>query len=57
MTDAIRAALEGAGAYLTEHPHEARYTDAMATAREIRLYVRAEEGQNSATGNTKSSKA
>jgi uncharacterized OsmC-like protein len=33
MTDAIRAALEGAGAYLTEHPHEARYTDSIATAR------------------------
>jgi uncharacterized OsmC-like protein len=33
MTDAIRAALEGAGAYLTEHPNEARYTDSIATAR------------------------
>lgn len=33
MTDAIRAALDGAGAYLTEHPEEARYTDSMATAR------------------------
>jgi uncharacterized OsmC-like protein len=33
MTDAIRAALEGAGAYLTEHPDEARYTDSVATAR------------------------
>lgn len=33
MTDAIRAALEGAGAYLTEHPDEARYTDSIATAR------------------------
>ena len=33
MTDAIRAALEGAGAYLTEHPDEARYTDSLATAR------------------------
>lgn len=33
MTDAIRAALEGAGDYLTKHPDEARYTDSMATAR------------------------
>jgi uncharacterized OsmC-like protein len=33
MTDAIRAALEGAGAYLTEHPDEARYTDSIAVAR------------------------
>jgi uncharacterized OsmC-like protein len=33
MTDAIRAAVEGAGAYLTEHPDEARYTDSLATAR------------------------
>ena len=33
MTDAIRAALEGAGAYLTAHPDEARYTDSVARAR------------------------
>jgi uncharacterized OsmC-like protein len=33
MTDAIRAALEGAGAYLTQHPDEARYTDSIAIAR------------------------
>jgi uncharacterized OsmC-like protein len=33
MTDTIRAALEGAGAYLTEHPDEARYTDSVARAR------------------------
>ena len=32
MTD-IRTAIEGAGAYLTEHPEEARYTDSAATAR------------------------
>jgi uncharacterized OsmC-like protein len=32
MTDAIRGALEGASAYLTEHPEEARYTDSLATA-------------------------
>ncbi|HUH17332.1 MAG TPA: OsmC family protein [Methylomirabilota bacterium] len=33
MTDAIRSAIEGAGAYLTQHPDEARYTDSLATAR------------------------
>ncbi|MGI8998715.1 MAG: OsmC family protein [Candidatus Limnocylindria bacterium] len=33
MTDAIRTAIEGASAYLTEHPDEARYTDSVATAR------------------------
>ena len=33
MTDAIRSAIEGAGAYLTEHPEEARYTDSVASAR------------------------
>lgn len=33
MTAHIREALEGAGAYLTEHPDEARYTDSIATAR------------------------
>ena len=33
MTDAIRAALEGAGSYLTAHPDEARYTDSIAVAR------------------------
>ncbi|MCA1569508.1 MAG: OsmC family protein [Chloroflexi bacterium] len=32
MTDAIRAALEAAGSYLTEHPDQARYTDSPATA-------------------------
>ena len=32
MTDAIRAALEAAGAYLAEHPDQARYTDSRATA-------------------------
>ncbi|MEP7082060.1 MAG: OsmC family protein [Chloroflexota bacterium] len=32
MTDAIRTAIEGASAYLTEHPDEARYTDSLATA-------------------------
>lgn len=32
MTDAIRDALEAAGAYLTEHPDQARYTDSLATA-------------------------
>ena len=33
MTNGIRAAIEGASAYLTEHPDEARYTDSLATAR------------------------
>ena len=33
MTDAIRTAIQGASAYLTEHPGEARYTDSLATAR------------------------
>lgn len=33
MTDAIRAAIEGAGAYLSERPDEARYTDSVARAR------------------------
>lgn len=33
MTAHIREALEGAGAYLTEHPDEARYTDSIARAR------------------------
>jgi uncharacterized OsmC-like protein len=33
VTDEIRTALESAGAYLTEHPDEARYTDSLATAR------------------------
>ncbi len=32
MTDAIRAAIEGASEYLAEHPDEARYTDSLATA-------------------------
>ena len=32
MTESIRAAIEGASAYLREHPDEARYTDSLATA-------------------------
>jgi len=32
MTDAIRTAIEGASAYLAEHPDEARYFDSKATA-------------------------
>jgi uncharacterized OsmC-like protein len=41
VTDAIRAALEGATAYLTEHPDEAAYTDSIATARVVDgLHVR-----------------
>lgn len=43
MTDAIRSAIEGASAYLTQHPDEARYTDSLATARlESGLRVRVE---------------
>lgn len=30
--DRIRTALQGASAYLTEHPHQAEYTDSAATA-------------------------
>jgi uncharacterized OsmC-like protein len=33
VTDAIRAAIQGASAYLTAHPEEAAYTDSPATAR------------------------
>ncbi len=33
MTDAIRTAIEGASAYLAEHPEEAAYTDSVAIAR------------------------
>jgi uncharacterized OsmC-like protein len=32
MTDAIRAAIEGASDYLRAHPDEARYTDSLAQA-------------------------
>ena len=43
MTEAIRTAIEGASAYLTEHPDEARYTDSLATARVVDgLHVRVE---------------
>ena len=35
MTDPIRTALEGASAFLTAHPDEARYTDSLATARVV----------------------
>jgi len=41
MTDPIRTAIEGASAYLTQHPDEARYTDSLATARVLDgLHVR-----------------
>jgi uncharacterized OsmC-like protein len=33
MTDTIRTAIEGASAWLAEHPDEARYTDSKARAR------------------------
>ena len=43
MTDAIRTAIEGASAYLTAHPDEARYTDSLATAQVVDgLHVRVE---------------
>ena len=49
MTDAIRTAIEGAGAYLTEHPDEARYTDSLATASVVDgLHVRV-KGPNGET--------
>jgi uncharacterized OsmC-like protein len=35
MTEAIKTAIEGASAYLTDHPDEARYTDSLATARVV----------------------
>lgn len=35
MTDAIRSAIEGASAYLAEHPEDAAYTDSLATARVV----------------------
>jgi len=35
VSDTIRDAVAGAGAYLTEHPDEARYRDSAATARLI----------------------
>ena len=48
MNDAvIRQKLEAAGAYLTEHPEEARYTDSLATARVVeglRVVVEGPEG-------------
>jgi uncharacterized OsmC-like protein len=41
VTDAIRTAMEGASAYLAEHPDEAHYTDSLATARVVDgLHVR-----------------
>lgn len=33
MTDSIRTAIEGASAWLADHPDEARYTDSIARAR------------------------
>jgi uncharacterized OsmC-like protein len=52
MTDAIRTAIEGASAYLTEHPDEARYTDSLATARVedgLRIRVVGPNGESLAT--------
>jgi uncharacterized OsmC-like protein len=49
MTDAIRAAMAGASAYLRDHPDEAAYTDSLATARVVDgLRVRV-EGPNGET--------
>ena len=52
MTDAIRAAIEGASAYLRAHPDEARYTDSLATARldsGLRVVVRGPAGEELVT--------
>lgn len=52
MTDGIRSAIEGAGAYLAEHPDEARYTDSLATARVddgLRIQVVGPNGETLAT--------
>ncbi len=48
MNDAIRAAIEGASAYLTENPDEARYTDSLATAHieaGLRIHVGGPNGE------------
>ena len=52
MTDAIRAALSGASAYLSDHPDEARYTDSLATATVesgLRVVVAGPNGEQLAT--------
>ena len=52
MTDAIRAAIEAASTYLTAHPHEARYTDSLATARlesGLRVSVEGPNGESLVT--------
>ena len=52
MTDAIRTTLAGAGAYLTEHPDGARYTDSLATARVesgLRVVVDGPDGERLVT--------
>ncbi len=46
MTESIRAAMQGAGIYLGEHPDEARYTDSLATARVVDGLHVAVEGTN-----------
>ena len=49
MTDAIRTAIEGASAYLAEHPDEAGYTDSLATARVVdalRIRVDGPDGES-----------
>ena len=42
----MREAIEGASAYLTDHPDEARYTDSLATARVVSGLAVRVEGPN-----------
>ena len=48
MTDAIRTAIEGASAYLADHPDDARYTDSIARANVedgLRVHVEGAAGE------------
>ncbi len=52
MTEAIRAALAGARAYLSDHPDDARYTDSLATAKVesgLRVLVHGPNGEELVT--------
>ena len=52
MTDAIRTAIDGASAYLTDHPDEAAYTDSVARASlgsGLRVEVAGEAGETLVT--------
>ena len=52
MSEAIRAAIEGASEWLRQHPDEARYTDSPATARvdsALRITVTGPNGESIAT--------